>query len=129
MRIFNVKVQGKTYQVEIEEVTSGSVSAPAAAPVAAISAPVAAAPAPVAAPAQASAAKGDGKPIKAPMPGTILKINYEKGASVKKGDVLCVLEAMKMENDIQADVDGTVTGVYVSKGSTVETETVLFTIA
>ena len=126
MRRFNIKIAGKTYDVEVEEITSGAPAAPAApvaAPVAAPAAP--AAPAPAAAPTVVAG----GEKVAAPMPGTILKINVEKGASVKKGDVLCVLEAMKMENDIQAPVDGTVTGVYTSKGATVETGAPLFTIA
>ena len=127
MRRFNIKIAGKTYDVEVEEITTGA-SAPAAAPVAAPAAPTAPAAAP-AAPAAAPTVVAGGEKVAAPMPGTILKINVEKGASVKKGDVLCVLEAMKMENDIQAPVDGTVTGVYTSKGATVETGAPLFTIA
>ena len=66
--------------------------------------------------------------VKAPMPGTILKVNASVGASVKKGDVLCVLEAMKMENDICAPQDGTVASVNVQKGASVASEEVLVTL-
>ncbi|MBQ6052053.1 MAG: biotin/lipoyl-binding protein [Clostridia bacterium] len=124
MRKFNITVNGKTYEVVVEE--TGVSSAPAQAP----SAPVQTAspepakqeaPAPVSVPA-------DGTTISAPMPGTILKVNVEKGASVKKGDVLLVLEAMKMENDIQSPVDGTVIAVQASKGASVDTGAPLVTI-
>ena len=64
---------------------------------------------------------GAGQPVNAPMPGTILRVNVQNGQAVKKGDVLCVLEAMKMENEIMAPKAGTVTQVLVSKGSTVDT--------
>ena len=63
------------------------------------------------------------------MPGNILKINVKAGDAVKKGDVLCILEAMKMENEIFAPVDGTVTSLPVSKGASVQTDEVLATIA
>jgi len=127
MRKFNVTVNGTVYDVEVEEVGgSAPAAAPVAAPVAAPAAPKAApAPAPKAAPA---AVPAGGTTVSAPMPGTILKINYEKGAAVKKGDVLLVLEAMKMENDIQAPVDGTIVAVQTSKGSNVETGAPLITI-
>ena len=60
--------------------------------------------------------------VKAPMPGTILKVNVQNGGLVKKGDVLVVLEAMKMENDIQAPADGTVSAVHVTAGTSVDTD-------
>ena len=127
MRKFNITVNGKTYEVVVDEVGG----APAAAAQVA-SAPVAAAPAataPVAsAPAAPVAVPTEGTTISAPMPGTILKVNVEKGASVKKGDVLVVLEAMKMENDIQAPVDGTIIAVQTSKGASVDTGAPLVTI-
>ena len=85
------------------------------------------APAPVA-PAPASAPAG-GQAISAPMPGTILKVNVSNGQAVKKGDVLFVLEAMKMENEIMAPCDGTVAGVSVSAGASVETGTALCSLA
>ncbi len=125
MRKFNVNVNGNTYVVEVEEVGAGVVaSAPvviAAAPVAA-PAPVAAAPAPVAKPAVTG-----GEPVKAPMPGTVLKLAVADGATVKKGDKILVLEAMKMENDINAVCDGTVSFV-VKSGESVETGATLAVI-
>ena len=123
---YKVTLNGRTYEVEVEagkamcvaeyEAFVPAAPAPAAAPVAA--APVAAAPA--AAPA-APAVTGAGEPVVAPMPGTILKVNVTAGQAVKEGDVLVVLEAMKMENEIFAPKDGTVAQVLVSKGSTVDT--------
>ena len=94
--------------------------APAApAPAAAPAAPAAPAAAPAAA--AAPAVTGAGEPVTAPMPGTILKVNVTQGQAVKAGTVLCILEAMKMENEIMTSKDGTVTQVLVSKGSTVDT--------
>ena len=117
MRQFNITVNGVQYSVAVEEV--GAASAPAATPVAA---PVAAAPvaAPAAAPAPAAPAPvAGGEKIAAPMPGNILDVKVSQGASVKKGDVLIILEAMKMENEIMAPCDGTVKQVLVNKGATV----------
>ena len=115
MRKFNITVNGVAYEVEVEEVAAGEVSAPAAAPKAA---PKAAAPA--AKPAAPKAAPvASGVQVKAPMPGTILDVKVAQGAAVKKGDVLCILEAMKMENEILAPQDGTVAQVTVSKGASV----------
>ena len=119
MRKFIVNVNGNSYEVEVEEV--GGVSAPAVAPVAA---PVAA---PTAAPKAAPAPAG-GTPVKAPMPGNVLDIKVSNGQSVKQGDVLVILEAMKMENEISAPQDGTVT-VVASKGATVNTGDVLVTLS
>ena len=81
------------------------------------------APAPAAAPAAPAApvVTGAGEPVTAPMPGTILKVNVTQGQAVKAGTVLCILEAMKMENEIMTSKDGTVTQVLVSKGSAVDT--------
>ena len=123
---YKVTLNGRTYEVEVEagkamlldEYEAIAPSAPVAAPVAA--APAAAAPAPAAAPA-APAVTGAGDAVKAPMPGTILKVNVQNGQAVKEGDVLVVLEAMKMENEILAPKNGTITQVLVSKGSTVDT--------
>ena len=120
MRKFIVNVNGNSYEVEVEEV--GGVSASAVAPVAA---PVVAAP--VAAPKAAPAPAG-GTPVKAPMPGNVLDIKVSNGQAVKKGDVLVILEAMKMENEISAPQDGTVT-VVASKGATVNTGDVLVTLS
>ena len=123
---YKVTLNGRTYEVEVEAgkailldeyvaISPMSTPAPAAAPVEA--APAAPAPAPAAAP----AAPVDGQAVESPMPGNILKVNVSQGQAVKSGDVLCVLEAMKMENEIMAPKDGTVTQVLVSKGSTVDT--------
>lgn len=127
MRRFNVTVNGVSYDVVVEEVGGAPVQAPVAAAPAA--APVAA-PAPAAAPAPKAAPAGNAGAIavKAPMPGTIMKVNVAPGDAVKKGDVLCVLEAMKMENDISAPQDGVVASVNVQKGASVQTEEVLVTL-
>lgn len=116
MKKYRINVNGSLYEVEIEEMQApATMSAPAAAP--------AAQPAPAAAPA------GAGAQVKAPMPGTILDVRVQSGAHVKKGDVLVILEAMKMENEIQAPADGTVTSVSVRKGDSVETQALICTIA
>ena len=118
-----VTLNGKNYEVEVTECdavllnVSDAVAAPA--PVAAPAA------APVAAPAVAPAVAGDGTKVPSPMPGTILSVNVSVGQAVKTGDVLMVLEAMKMENDIVAPCDGTIKQLLVSKGSTVNTDDVL----
>lgn len=116
MRTFNITVNGQTYVVDVEEVGGVQTAAPmrAAAPVAA--APVAAAPA--AAP-KAAAPVAGGEPVKAPMPGNILDVKVKVGDTVKAGTVVCVLEAMKMENEIPAPKDGKVAQVVVTKGATV----------
>lgn len=119
MRKYNVNVNGTAYEVTVEEVKGGA--APAAAP--APAAPAAPAPAP------APAAAGTGEQVSAPMPGTILDVKVAAGQAVKSGDVLMILEAMKMENEIMAPKDGTVTAVSVQKGASVETGTLLCTIA
>ena len=110
MKKYKVNVNGTAYEVEIEEMTG----APAAAP-------VAAAPA-------APAASGAGESITSPMPGNILAVNVAAGDMVKKGQVLMVLEAMKMENEIMAPHDGKVTAVAVTKGAAVESGALLCTI-
>ena len=111
MKKYKVNVNGTLYEVELEDITGTAPAAPVAAP--------AAVPASVAAPA------GAGEKIAAPMPGNILAVNVAVGDSVKKGQVLMILEAMKMENEIMCPCDGKVTSVNVSKGSTVETGTLL----
>ena len=114
-RVYEVEVEaGKAMLLDEYEAVAPAVAAPAA-PVAA--APVAEAPA--AAPAAAPAVTGAGEAVNAPMPGTILKVNVTQGQAVNAGDVLCVLEAMKMENDITAPKAGTVTQVVVNKGASV----------
>ncbi|OUM20116.1 biotin/lipoyl-containing protein [Butyricicoccus porcorum] len=122
-----VTLNDKQYEVEVEKgkaVAAYIGEAPAPAPVAAAPAP--AAPAPAAAPA---APAGAGDPITAPMPGTILDVRCQQGQTVKNGDILFILEAMKMENEIFASKDGTVTSVCVSKGASVDTGSVLCTIS
>ena len=114
MKQLKVTVNGKVYDVCVEEV--GEVA----------SAPVAAASAPAATPAPAApAANVAGEQITAPMPGTVMSVKVSGGQSVKKGDVLLVLEAMKMENEIYAPCDGTVAAVNVSSGDAVESGKVL----
>lgn len=112
MKKYRVNVNGSVYEVEIEEISASEVAIkPAAAP-----APVAAAPA-------------GGQKINAPMPGTILDVRVQSGSTVKKGDILFILEAMKMENEIMAPCNGKITGVNVRKGDSVETAALLCTIA
>ena len=123
---YKVTLNGRTYEVEVEAgkamcVAEYEAYAPAAAPVAA---PVAAAPvaaAPAAAPAASGVTVSGGESVTAPMPGNILKVAVTAGQAVKEGDLLVVLEAMKMENEIFAPCNGTVAQVLVSKGSTVDT--------
>ncbi len=117
MRKYNVNVNGTAYEVTVEEVKGGVAPAPVAAP------------APAPAPAPAAAPAGAGEQITAPMPGTILDVKVSAGQAVKSGDVLMILEAMKMENEIMAPHDGTITAVSVSKGAAVESGTLLCTIA
>ena len=122
MKKYNVTVNGTAYEITLEVVDAADVKAapaPAAAPVAA--------PAPAAAP--VAAAPAGGETITSPMPGTILAVNVQNGATVNKGDVLMVLEAMKMENEIIAPVSGTLASVNVQKGASVETGATLCVIA
>lgn len=117
MKKYRVNVNGSLYEVEIEEM-----DAPAAGAVAPAAAQAPAAP-------KAPAAPAGGQQIKAPMPGTILDVRVQAGQAVKKGQVLVILEAMKMENEIQAPCNGTVTSVIVKKGDSVETQALICTIA
>ena len=131
---YKVTLNDRVYEVEVEEgkamlldeyaVAAPAAPAPAAAP-APVAAPVAAAPA--AAPAPAAVAAGEA--VTAPMPGTILKVNVTQGQAVKEGELLCVLEAMKRENEIFAPKAGSVAQVVTSKGASVNTGDVLVVIA
>ena len=124
MKKYTITVNGTAYEVEVEEagvVASAPKAAPKAAP-----AP-AAAPAPKAAPAPAPVAAG-ATTVSAPMPGKVLSVNVKAGDAVKSGDVLLILEAMKMQNEIMAPADGTVSDVRVSAGQTVATGDVMIVL-
>lgn len=123
MRKFNITVNGKTYEVDVEEV-GGTVSAPVA------PAPVAAAPAaaPAPAPAAKSAPVAGATQVTAPMPGSIVAVKVNVGDTVKNGDLVVVLEAMKMENEIFASADGKVVGISVNTGDSVNSGDVLISI-
>lgn len=117
MKKYRVTVNGTVYEVELEEMTGAvpAASAPVSAPAAAPAAPAAVAPA-------------GGEKVNSPMPGTILAVNVAVGDSVKRGQVLMVLEAMKMENEIMCPCDGKITAVNTSKGAAVETGALLCVI-
>lgn len=115
MKKYKVNVNGTNYEIGIELMSESEAAA---------SKTAAPAPAPAAAAAPVS---GDGKPVTCPMPGTILDVKVSEGQQVKSGDVLMILEAMKMENEIMAPCDGQVTAV-VAKGTTAQTGMVLCTI-
>ena len=123
MKKYNITVNGTTYEVIVEEAgTVSEVSAPAFTPT--VSATPAA---PKAAPKAAATSAGSNKVV-APMPGTILDVKVSVGQNVKKGDVICVLEAMKMENDIPAPCDGVIASVSVQKGSSINANDIIATI-
>lgn len=116
MKKYRVNVNGTQYDITLEVLEGEAAAAPAAPKAAPAAAPKAAAPA-------------GGQAVNAPMPGTILSVNVKPGQAVKKGDILVMLEAMKMENEIMAPVDGTVGAVNVTKGQSVQSGDVLLTIA
>ena len=110
MKKYRVNVNGTVYEVELEEITGGAAAAPVATPAAPASAPA------------------GGEQITSPMPGNILSVNVSAGDTVKKGQVLMILEAMKMENEIMSPCDGKVVSVSVAKGAAVESGTLLCVI-
>lgn len=124
MKKYVITVNGAKYEVVIEEADINAkftkAETPKAAPAAPAAAPKAAAP---------KAASAGATAVNAPLPGNILKVKATQGSAVKKGDLLCVLEAMKMENEILAPADGTVTAVYAKEGNSVNTGDVLFELA
>ena len=129
---YELKLNGRTYEVEVElaepmmmQEFQSYAPAPAAPAAPAQEAAPTAAPAPAAAP----AVTGEGEKVDSPMPGTILKVNVAAGQTVNEGDLLVILEAMKMENEIFAPKGGTVTQVLVEKGASVNTGDVLVVIA
>ena len=131
---YKVTLNGRTYEVEVEAgkamlLDEYEAYAPAAAPVAAAPAAAPVAAAPVAAPAAAGVTVSGGESVAAPMPGNILKVVVTPGQTVKEGELLVVLEAMKMENEIMAPKDGTVAQVVVSKGASVNTGDALVVLA
>ena len=119
MKKYRVNVNGTVYEVELEEIT-GAAAAPVAAP--------AAAPAPAAPAVPVAAASANGEKVCAPMPGNILAVNVAAGDTVKRGQVLLILEAMKMENEIMSPCDGVIASVNTSKGSAVESGALLCVI-
>lgn len=128
-RKFIISVNGKSYDVEVTELTENQDGKPAEAKVPA--APAVSVPAAPKAPVkneQTQAAPAGSVKITAPMPGTILKVNVEQGQSIKKGQVLLILEAMKMENEIVAPGDGTIASINVSKGSKVNAGDVMVSL-
>ena len=134
MKKYNITVNGTTYEVLVEE--AGAVSAAAPAPMVAPTPASIAAPAPAAAPtpapktaAPAAAGSVGAVKVTSPMPGTILKVDVTVGQAVKKGDTLCILEAMKMENAIPAPQDGTVSSVNVTKGASVNAGDLLVSLS
>lgn len=120
MKHYTITVNGTPYNVTVEETAAGAAPAPVAAP-----APKAA---PAPAPKAAAPAAAGSVAVNAPMPGTILDVKVAPGAAVKAGDVLVILEAMKMENEIMAPHDGKVTAVMVQKGESVESGKAMLTL-
>lgn len=131
-----VTLNEKNYEVEVERGEARVLSVSAAAPVTPVAAPAPVAAAPAAAPAEAAAptaapaaVSADGELVPAPMPGTIVNVIKNAGDAVKRGDVVLILEAMKMENEILAPVDGKVAQIVTSKGNSVNSGDTLVVLA
>ncbi len=120
-KLADVTVNGASYKVELDKEVAAA-PAPVAAPAAQAAAPAAAAAAP-------AAPAGAGKPVNSPLPGVIIEVSVKEGQAVKAGQKVAVLEAMKMENEIQAESDGTVTAIHVAKGDSVLEGAKIVTIA
>ena len=119
----SVTVNGAEYQVELENAPAAAPAAPAAAPAPAVQAQASAAPA------AKPAAAGPGKKVTSPLPGVIIEVSVKEGQAVKAGQKVAVIEAMKMENEIAAESDGTVTAIHVAKGDSVLEGADIVTIA
>jgi glutaconyl-CoA decarboxylase len=138
MKKYNVTVNGETFAVEVEEIggataplafaTPAPVAAPAPVPAPAPKPVPTPTPAPTPAPASAPAPVPGGNTVASPLPGTVLRVNVAVGQTVKAGDVLLVLEAMKMENDITAPAEGVVSAIHVANGATVQTGDALISL-
>jgi len=128
MKKFLIKVNGNQYEVEVEEVKDGSVAAEPAVSAPAPSVAPKAAPKAATAPKKNNAVSAGSEKVTAPMPGTILGVKVNSGDAVKKGEVLLILEAMKMENEIVAPNDGTIASINVSKGTAVNAGDVLLSM-
>ena len=127
MKRFNVTVNGVAYDVTVEEIGGAAPVAPVAAPVAAPAPAAAPVAAPAAAPAAPAGAAGAVE-VKAPLQGTVMKVLVKPGDSVKKGSPVCVIEALKMENDVPAPADGVIASINVKSGDSVKTDEVLLTM-
>jgi biotin carboxyl carrier protein len=122
-KMLSVNVNGADYQVELENAPAAAPAAPAAAPAASTPAPAAAAPAAPKAPA------GAGEKVNSPLPGVIVEVSVKEGQTVTSGQKVAVLEAMKMENEISAPKDGTITAIHVNKGDSILEGAPIVTIA
>lgn len=127
MKRFLIKINGKTYDAEVEVVNGSSAPAPSFAPAAAPAAP--AAPAPVAAPAPAAAPAGGAATVTSPLPGTVLRLTKAAGDTVAAGEVVMIVESMKMENEVVAPEAGKIASISVAVGASINTGDVLFTMA